>query len=132
MTKNTTKPYTQLPYPMAAVVRFVTDESEDRFLIDSINMDGGIPDYAVLGHKELNTQYMGSAWHDHDELELVRAPDLETWRWLNEAKNDGDGPSDATDDFDDGDDDENEDEDEDEEPKTKMKTKTMMTPGEEK
>lgn len=115
MSKNETKPpepYTQLPYPMAAVVRFVTDESEDRFLIDSIDMDGGIPEYSVLGHKALHTPGEGSAWHDHDELELVRAPDLETWRWLNEAKKHGDGPDDDDDEDESVFDEEEEDEDE--------------------
>ena len=83
------KPFEQVPYPLASVVKFVGDKDADQYLIESIHNYDGFPKYSILGHRRLKTKGEGSAWHDHEELELVRAPDGETWKWLSQTKSDG-------------------------------------------
>jgi hypothetical protein len=83
------KPFEQVPYPLASVVRFVGSANVDQYLVESIHNYDGFPKYSILGHRRLKTKGEGSAWHDHEELELVRAPDGETWKWLAQAKSEG-------------------------------------------
>lgn len=83
------KPFEQVPHPIASVVKFVGDTGVDQYLIEEIKNDEGFPEYSILGHRKLKTKGEGSAWHDHEQLELVRAPDGETWKWLAQAQSEG-------------------------------------------
>lgn len=89
-----------LPFPVASIVRFKTPvdpkgfwpsmyENEiancGTFLIEEIT-EG--PEYSILGHKKLKTKGENSAWHVHDELELVSEPTVESWAMLWQAKED--------------------------------------------
>ena len=97
-----------LPFPVATIVRFKAKKGQEAgkgmYLIEKmnegeVNIDGHnvYAEYAILGHGELGTKYEGSAWHDHDELELMKYPDADTFRMYNDAINDGEGSGDDDD-----------------------------------
>lgn len=97
-----------LPFPIGSIVRFKRHGSKrdtGMYLIDvyaphRVEIEDGnvFTEYGILGHEKLGTHGGGLAWIAHDDLELVKYPDADTFAMLNAARDHEEGDDDDDDD----------------------------------